>query len=164
MSGQTPFFFAPNKDAVDSSDIKIEGGTQNFSIEDPLDKSGIDIEPVAKPSNANFELEKFMAEKVVVILAEPGDEKESQFAEITVNGDYVCIPRDGNEHTIRRYHLEILARAKQSRVKQNKIVGPDGSMGFQEQNVMALSYPFQLVRDDNRHGRAWLKSITRNPG
>jgi len=160
MSGniwQTP----SNK--IDSDDVEIENKVEPFSADSPVAAS-IEVEKVAVPSKATFDMEKFMAEKVEVILAEPMSEMEPIFAELQVNGDYVCVPRDGNPHTIRRYHLEILARAKQSRVRQKKIVNADGSMGFQEENVLALTYPYQLVRDDNPHGRSWLKSVAKNPG
>lgn len=160
MSGNTPWF---KTDSVDSNDVEINKAATTFSADSPL-PAAVEMEPIAVPSKATFDMEKFMAEKVEVILAEPMSEMEPTFAELQVNGDYVCVPRDGMPHTIKRYHLEVLARAKQSRVRQKKVVNPDGSMGYQEESVLALTYPYQLIRDDNPHGRSWLKSVARNPG
>jgi hypothetical protein len=65
---------------------------------------------------------------------------------------------------LRRYHVAVLANAKQSRVRQRKIVQPDGSMGFQEENVLALSYPFQVMHDPNpKQGAPWLRQLLSTP-
>jgi hypothetical protein len=49
-------------------------------------------------------------------------------------------------------------------VRQRKVVSPDGSMGFQEENVLSLTYPFQIMHDPNpKQGVPWLKQLLKNP-
>ncbi len=107
--------------------------------------------------------EAFMRDELEVFFNEPGNENEPAFVEVNVNGDYKMIVR-GNTAKLRRYHVAVLANAKQSRVRQRKIVQPDGSMGFQEENVLALTYPFQVMHDPNpQKGVPWLRQLLSNP-
>jgi hypothetical protein len=158
---------------VDSSDVDIIDAVQNMSLRDPArpdevrvpPKAGIAMDEVKMPSKELFDNEKFMAEDLEVMLPEPGNDNEPNFVEVAVNGDYRCHPRDGNTHTFKRYHIGVLAAAKQGRVRQKKITLADGSMGFQDEVVLALTYPFQVVSDPSgRRGVEWLKAALRNPG
>jgi hypothetical protein len=108
--------------------------------------------------------EAFMRDEMEVILMEPGNENEPAFAEINVNGDYKLLMRNGEPQRCRRYHVAVLAQAKQSRVRQKKIVMPDGSMGFNEEQVLSLVYPFQVAHDPNpKKGAPWLRKMLSNP-
>jgi hypothetical protein len=94
---------------------------------------------------------------------EPNNENDPAFVEINVNGDYKLVVR-GNEAKLRRYHVAVLANAKQSRLRQRKIVNPDGSMGFQEENVLSLTYPFQVMHDPRpKLGAPWLRQLLQTP-
>jgi hypothetical protein len=108
--------------------------------------------------------EAFMREEMEIILMEPGNENDAQFCEVNVNGDYKMLLRNGEPHRVRRYHVAVLAQAKQSRVRQKKIVNQDGSMGFVEENVLSLVYPFSVSHDPNpKHGSPWLRKLLSNP-
>lgn len=108
--------------------------------------------------------EAFMRDEMEIILMEPGNENDPQFCEVNVNGDYKLLLRNGEPQKCRRYHVAVLAQAKQSRVRQKKIVNPDGSMGFQEENVLSLTYPFSVFHDPNpKQGAPWLRQMLSNP-
>ena len=65
---------------------------------------------------------------------------------------------------LRRYHVAVLAQAKQSRVRQKKVVNSDGSMGYIEESVLALTYPFQVLHDPNpKVGAPWLRKMLQAP-
>jgi hypothetical protein len=158
------------KRGIDSSNIDIENDTERFSIEDtaagrmPGGGAGIELDIAKVVKTDEMDFEQFMRDELEIMLAEPATENEPGFVEINVNGDYRLLPRDGNAVKLRRYHVAVLARAKQARLKQRKIVNPDGSMGFQEETVLSLSYPFQVITDPNpRKGSPWLKQMLSNP-
>lgn len=146
---------------VDSTNIDIAGQNEPIVI-DPT--SGIEpqIEVASTLANGEAERAKFMQQEIEVHFHDAPSENDHQFVEVSVNGDYRCIPR-GSSGKLRRYHLAVLAQAKTSRVVQKKIVNPDGSMGFKEEQVLALNYPFQVINDPDRRGPAWLKSLIASP-
>jgi hypothetical protein len=111
----------------------------------------------------DIDQEAFMRDELEVFFNEPSNENEAAFVEVNVNGDYRMVVR-GNTAKLKRYHVAVLANAKQSRVRQRKIVNPDGSMGFSEENVLALTYPFQVMHDPRpQQGVPWLRQLLSNP-
>lgn len=111
-----------------------------------------------------LDFEVFMRQEVEVTLAEAPTENDAGFVEINVNGDYRCFVRGGDPVMMRRYHLAVLAQAKVSRVRQDKITSADGSMSFQEKTVISQAYPFSVVQDPaGRRGYDWLKQQLQNP-
>lgn len=121
----------------------------------------IDIDRVIRTDQ--LDEEAFMRDELEVFFNEPGNEHEPSFVEVNVNGDYRMVVR-GDTARLRRYHVAVLANAKQSRVRQKKIVNQDGSMGFQEENVLSLTYPFQVMHDPNpKHGVPWLRKMLAQP-
>lgn len=127
-------------------------------------QGGIEIDTDRVLSTDQLDQEAFMRDELEVFFNEPANENEPSFIEVNVNGDYRLAVR-GDTTKMRRYHIAILAQAKQSRVRQRKIVNPDGSMGFQEDNVLSLVYPFQVMHDPNpKMGVPWLKQLLKNPG
>ena len=155
---------------VDSENVPIEGGTTTTSLDDTLagrnphaDGKGIEFDNERVYRTDQLDEEAFMRDELEILLAEPGNENDPSFVEITVNGDYRLGIR-GDTCKMRRYHVAILAQAKQSRVRQRKIVNPDGSMGFVEENVLSLSYPFQVIHDPNpKLGGSWLRNLLKAP-
>lgn len=122
----------------------------------------IDTDQVIRADQLDHEA--FMRDEMEIILMEPGNENDAQFCEVNVNGDYRLLMRNGDPQKLRRYHVAVLAQAKQSRVRQKKIMNSDGSMGFQEENILSLTYPFSVLTDPNpKVGAAWLRQILANP-
>jgi hypothetical protein len=149
------------KASVDSNEVPIQGDEKSFSIEDTIsgraiNEGGIVTEPVY--SKQQLDDEAFMAQSVEVMLHEPGSENEPMFAEVTVNGMYRLVPRNGHTVTIPRMHLGVLCDAKVQRLVQVKGVSADGEMTHREVLKTNLSYPFSVVYDPaGAKGVAWLK-------
>lgn len=155
------------KGALSSDDVEVINPEQKFSIDDtakghnPL-HSGLDISTDKMYSPSDISFEAFMAQEIEVHLADPASEDENQFAEVTVNGDYKLIRR-GETATLKRSHVAVLAQAKELRMKQTRIVNPDGSMGYQEKMVSRLTYPFSVIHDPaGRKGSDWLRQQLQN--
>ena len=147
---------------IDSTDVKIENEVTPAAQASAPGGHEIDTDRVIRTDQ--LDEEAFMRDEMEIILMEPGSEHDPQFAEVNVNGDYRLLMRNGEPQRCRRYHVAVLAQAKQSRVRQKKIVNPDGSMGFQEENVLSLVYPFSVTHDPNpKHGAPWLRKMLSNP-
>lgn len=124
---------------------------------------GIEIDTERVIRADQLDEEAFMRDELEVFFSDPGNEHEPSFVEVNVNGDYRMVMR-GDTAKLRRYHVAVLANAKQSRVRQKKIVSQDGSMGFQEENVLSLTYPFQVMHDPNpKQGAPWLRKMLAQP-
>lgn len=155
-----PPFVRVNNNPTDSREIDIQNAVQPAS--EASAPGGVQIETTPVYATAELEREAFMREELEVVLAEPGNENDAAFVEVNVNGHYLCLLRNGEPQKVRRYHVAVLAQAKQSRVRQKKIVQGDGSMGFVEENVLSLSYPFTVLAD-SRKGSQWLRELIRIP-
>jgi hypothetical protein len=154
------------KGALDSNDVEIKNGTATMSMEDTrtgrdvLGAMEIDLEVPKGP--VDMSLEQFMAQEIEVLLADAANDDENQFVEVKVNGDY-RIGRRGEMVMLKRYHVGVLAQAKELRMKQTRIVLPDGSMGYQEQMVSKQTYPFSVLNDPaGRKGSDWLRGQLQN--
>ena len=151
---------------LDSDDVEIVNSVEKVSIEDTQAgkiAGGIEIDTEQVIRTEQLEFEKFMRDELEVHIGETQNENDPAFVELNVNGDYRMIVR-GDTAKLRRYHVAVLAQAKQSRVRQKKIVNSDGSMGFVEENVLSLTYPFSIINDPNpKQGAPWLKQILSNP-
>jgi hypothetical protein len=122
----------------------------------------LDVEPVYRAEQ--LDTEKFMCDEMEIVLLEAATENDPQFCEVNVSGDYRLLMRNGEPQRVKRYHVEALARAKQSRVKQEKVTAPEGSQGYRETNVLSLTYPFQVMNDPNpKVGGPWLRKLLSNP-
>lgn len=147
---------------LSSEDVKIE--KQVTSVAEALSADGYIVDTDRVISTDQLDQEAFMRDEMEIILMEPGNENEPQFCEVNVNGDYRLLMRNGEPQKCRRYHVAVLAQAKQSRVRQKKIVNPDGSMGFQEDNVLSLTYGFSVLHDPRpKEGAPWLRKLLANP-
>lgn len=147
---------------IDSTDVPIEKAVTPAAEAAAPGGHQIDTDRVIRTEQVDEEA--FMRDEMEIILMEPGNEHDAQFCEVNVNGDYRLLMRNGDPQRVRRYHVAVLAQAKQSRVRQKKIVNPDGSMGFQEENVLSLVYPFSVTHDPNpKQGAPWLRKMLSNP-
>jgi hypothetical protein len=153
---------------IDADEIEIVNPETKFSIEDTirgtnpmLDSAVISTDKIY--ANEDLEREKFMAEELEIHLMEAGSDDEPQFVEVRVNGDYRMGVR-GNSLFMKRYHVAVLAQAKEQRLQQKKIVNLDGSMGYQEMMVSRPTYPFTVIHDPSGlKGSDWLRQQMKNP-
>lgn len=166
MTTQAPNagFTFQRRPTVDSGNVDIVGGIQPINLGARPEDVIQDIVTDDVRLNADaIAFEKFMHERVVITLSPPPGEHEPFFAEVTVNGQYMRIPRDGEPHTVPRYVLSALANAKGMRLKQDKTVDSTGAMAFREKMVMSYTFPFSVVTDPNPQGGKWLMSLMRSP-
>lgn len=138
----------------------IDHGRGDVPLSAMIDE--VDTDYVMDPEKMDFE--RFMNQVITIHCHDAGSPEDAQFAEVTVNGVYKLIVR-GDQADIPRAHAEVLARAKQMRVVQVKVVNQDGSIGFQEKAVLKHTYPFSVLHDPaGRRGADWLKQLFKNPG
>jgi hypothetical protein len=153
---------------IDADEVEIVNPEVKFSMDDtakgynPMHDAAV-IATDKIYNNEELEREKFMAEELEIHLMEPSGEDEPQFVEVRVNGDYKMGVR-GTTMFLKRYHVAVLAQAKEQRLKQTKIVNADGSMGYQERMVSHTTYPFSVIHDPSgKKGSDWLRQQMKNP-
>lgn len=126
-------------------------------------------ETVADPANAGIDSihgdyglkdvvadEAFMQEPVDIRLMPTTDVNAPPTACVSVNGVTAWIPRNRTVR-VRRAHVEVLARMKESRYTQEEVT-PQNPGGRLIESV-GLVYPFTVIRDANPRGGAWLERI-----
>ena len=133
-----------------------------------IDTSQLDdqetVEPVTTTDLASLARdEAFMQERVVVELFPTTNPNEPPYALLNVNSERVVVPRN-RPTPIKRMHLEVLARMKETRISQTVPDGYVGSIGMESlRGNTALVYPFRVVEDKNPKGAAWLAQIASEP-
>lgn len=154
------------KGTVSSDDVAIANDVETVdtaALASGSSLNGIEIDTDRVIRTDQLDHEAFMRDEIEVFVNEAMSENDPTFLEINVNGDYRMVVR-GDTVKLRRYHVAVLAQAKQSRVRQKKIMNPDGSMGFVEENVLSLTYPFSVVFDPRgKQGSDWLRQLLANP-
>lgn len=150
------------KGQLASGDVEIINGEGKLDIKaalaglDPLASMEVDLEKMPTPKELSEE--QFFAQELEVQISDSGSEDDNQYAEVTVNGMHRIIKR-GESGMLPRSHVAVLADAKELRLKQMKIVNPDGSMGYEERMISKLTYPFTVIHDPaGRRGADWIKS------
>ena len=101
--------------------------------------------------------EQFMNEILTVTVHPVSDENAPPYVILNVNGVSQPIAR-GIEQKVKRKFVEVLARMKETKYTQiqNNVADPsDRSLIGRS----GLCYPFEVVSDPNRKGRAWLSKI-----
>ena len=102
-------------------------------------------------------LEAFMNEPVMGTVMSGGKDNEALYVPVAVNGVTQMFKRD-TPIVVKRKYVERLARAKETGYDQTV----DDRLGERMNslhNRHSLRYPFQVNRDDNPRGAAWLRSI-----
>lgn len=139
-----------------------------------LNKAGVklnddqtDIQTVAESDLAKLAAdEEFMQEHITVRIAPSINPNDAPYAVITVctqgKTERAVIPR-GQAVIVKRKHLEVLARLKQVSYYQKPASSVDLETGNQLYANVGLVYPFEVVKDANDKGRAWLDNILSEP-
>lgn len=116
------------------------------------------VEPVERPLDpeklANL---AFMEEGVTVLIHATDRPEDVQFPEVW-NGGRKEIFRRGEPKRVKRKFVEVLARMKITRYRQEKVTNHEGVEGYRYVPYSALAYPF-VVEEDTEKGRAWLKLV-----
>ncbi|MBO9679559.1 MAG: hypothetical protein J7556_15055 [Acidovorax sp.] len=108
-------------------------------------------------SLADADLEAFMNEPVMVTVMSGGKDNEAPFVQVAVNGVIQMFRRDV-PIVVKRKYVERLARAKEAGYDQT-VDDRLGEKMNQLQQKHSLRYPFQVNRDDNPRGAAWLRAV-----
>lgn len=103
------------------------------------------------------ELEAFMNEPVMVTVLSAGKDNEAPYVQVAVNGVMQMFRRDV-PIVVKRKYVERLARAKETAYEQDLDERKGESMNVLQQ-IKSLRYPFQVNRDDNPRGGAWLRAV-----
>ena len=123
-----------------------------------------DIQVVAQTELGKIAAEEaFMAEEVTVVIMPTTDPNAPPYATINVNGEMKVIQRNVPTR-VKRKHLEVLARMKETRWLQNV---PDGYIGQIDASSLrghtGFAYPFTVTEDKNPKGGAWLANVMAEP-
>jgi hypothetical protein len=143
----------------------IEAAEEYLAADKPISIDDIaagvtpDIEVIDRPLSADkIENERFMAEKITVMVHESNDDADDDFVQTWVNGR-IQMFRRGVPQDVKRCFVEALARAKRTTYKQNL----DERLGTEKFNVLhprtALHYPFSVLHDPSPKGQAWIKNV-----
>lgn len=103
------------------------------------------------------ELEAFMNEPVMVTVLSGGKDNEAPYVQVAVNGVLQMFRRDV-PIVVKRKYVERLARAKETAYDQDLDERQGERMNVLQQ-IKSLRYPFQVNRDDNPKGSAWLRAV-----
>lgn len=145
---------------------------QGFDL-DTLAKGGSDIEVIqpGKDFQQLVENEAFMHDLLEVRFHETGDPNAPKMIEVGVGiaGIDGSAGKDvrkaymrGQIYQIPRFVVEVLAHAKVTSLvqKQGPSGRPDDIVNVEKH---AFYYPFEVIRDPNPKGRAWLEKVLADP-
>lgn len=154
------------KKVVDTLDLEIAKPADiNIPVDGPARVEGGEIEiatDIPHVRDEKSQMLAFLQEKVKIFLMDAMNPNDEQFVFCSVNG-VPALPgnpylRRGQEHTIPRSHVEVLARARNITYSQ-----PFKEMPSEAANTMrshsAMKYPFQVIEDNNPRGQQWLRSV-----
>lgn len=100
----------------------------------------------------------FMEEFLVICIHPSGSPDAENPVPLGINGRMVYIRR-GYDTLVRRKYVEQLLRAKPQSVQTEQRREPNGDVRNLVHKTSAMKYPFNIVRDDNPRGRAWVRRV-----
>lgn len=124
---------------------------------EPVTANG-DINKIAADEAA---MKAFMEEVVIVKIHKTTDKNATTHALLSVNGMTQPVFR-GYPTPIKRKYLEVLARMVESTYEQ--VQHPTDRERYEMNETAANVYPFDVIRDDNPLGGAWLEHILAEKG
>lgn len=124
-----------------------------------------DIQTVAESDLGRVAAEEsFMSEVLTIMLLPTTDPQAPPYATPNVNGNGVVVHR-GVPTDVRRYHVEVLARMKETRVTQDLTPNREGEITMASlRGSTGLVYPFTVLKDPNPKGGAWLANVLAERG
>ena len=138
-------------------------GPATMSVSGDAEIDNPQIEVIDRVDVESIAMEKFMNEPVTVHVHESSEENPQLLIPIWVNGRQEIFER-GREKTVKRMFVEGLARSKPSNYSNEEYVMSDGvTRSVRWPKHRGLRFAFSVVRDDNRRGGDWLRSILREP-
>jgi hypothetical protein len=99
----------------------------------------------------------FMNEMVTIRPATSTDKNAEQVFELTINNRTELFRR-GEQKTVRRCYVDLLARLKVTAYTQREVTDSAGVRQILNDPHTALKYDFAMVEDKNPMGESWLKT------
>ena len=125
----------------------------------------IEIPSCADPNSPEFNekqtKEAFLREKVQVHIHTTSDEQADQVFNIFVNGEPFRLVR-GKTHTLPRYAVEGLARAKPFAMRSIEAKNDEGLTAYRYKASQGHRYGFALV-NPSVQDQAWIERVMREP-
>lgn len=116
------------------------------------------VEVVEKPvSKDKLDMLAFMEEPVRILVHDTTDPTAEPLPQVINDRSSQFFIR-GQEQTVKRKFIEVLARAKKTTYSQEKFTDANGNESYRNIPHTALRFPFQVIEDTER-GKAWLKAI-----
>ncbi len=118
------------------------------------------IESVTEPIMSDHTQQLlFMEDPITIQLHDPQDNNPEPVVPVGVNGKVLYLQR-GQQHTIARKFVEVLARARRVNYTTQDAVTPDGSRTMVLRSATTLQYPFTVIHDPaGAVGIEWLRAI-----
>lgn len=108
------------------------------------------------------QIEAFMEEMVEVQIHTTSDKDADQVFEIAVNGRR-CMFHRGQKKRVKRYFVFGLATARPNHYDNQAYTMNNGARAYRYPVRSGLRYPFNMTRDENPIGEAWLERILAAP-
>lgn len=123
----------------------------------------VNITDVENPAfNEKAALLAFYEEPVTITIHTTHDPQAEQFFAVGVNGKQQIFKR-GETYTVARKFVEGLLRARPVHYSNEEYRMDDGSQAVRNPSRTGLRYGFQVVRDENPIGTAWLTAVMAQP-
>lgn len=124
-----------------------------------------DVQNVAESDLARVAAEEaFMHELVKIRILATTDPNAPPGVRLNVNGQQVDVLREVDTY-VKRCHLEVLARMKETRVTQNLTPDNQGEITMNSLRAYTgLAYPFVVIEEKNPKGGAWLANVLAERG
>jgi hypothetical protein len=148
---------------------QVESGDQRSESHFDLPTTGDIVRPGPEPimtgeavaaagQEGYYAMLAFMEERVGVVVGETTDANAEPMPAVYVNGVAQYCPR-GVEVSCRRKFVEGLVRAKPVSVRTSVEERNSENPANRIVRTALLKYPFQVTRDDNPRGAAWLRAL-----
>ena len=126
------------------------------ALEPPL------IEPVDRPLDSldpeKLAMLKFMDDSVTVHIHSTTNKEDEQIFEFFNNGRREVFRRN-EKKTVKRYFVDMLARAKITTYTQETVVDSAGVKQIKNIPHTGLRYPFSVINDPHPLGPSWLNAV-----
>lgn len=145
---------------VDTTDFKVgQDRPRDMPTTGPAQLEPQIVEPVDGPVSKDFlDALKFMDEELTIIVQDTEDKNATPLVETWCNGRSQFFIR-GQAQTVKRRYVEVLARSKGTRYRQEHYKDANGNDAIRNIPVTSLRYPFTVIHDPNPNGPEWLKQV-----
>lgn len=120
------------------------------------------IEPVDRPLDAldpeKLAMLKFMEDDITIHIHSSNNKEDEQIFEFFNNGRRETFRRN-EQKTVKRYFVDMLARAKTTNYTQDTVTDAQGVKQIKNIPHTGLRYPFSVVSDPHPLGRDWMRAV-----